>query len=91
MVIARLKALEPSEKLFYGIAAALLVVGVCLYLLTHQKTVDLAAGAATCSVDAGHTKANADGSVTILKGAIVECDRDVPAASSARFTLKQPS
>lgn len=88
MVIARLKAHDLSEKLFYGIAAVLLVVGVCLYLLTHQTAGELAAGAATCSVDARHTTANADGSVTILKGAIVECDRDVPTASSARFMLK---
>lgn len=88
-MLARLKKLDTSEKVLYGVSALLVVAGASLSLLTHQKSVELAAGPANCTVDAAHYAAQADGSLTILKGAVVECDRYVADPASMRFTMKK--
>lgn len=88
-MLARLNKLDTPTKVLYGVSALLMVVGAALSLLTHPKTVELAAGPASCNVDAAHYAALADGSVTILKGAVVECDRYISNPASMRFTIKK--
>lgn len=88
-MLARLKKLDTPTKVLYGVSALLVVVGASLSFLTHQKPVELAAGPASCTVDAAHYAASADGSVTILKGAVVECDRYIADPASMRFTIKK--
>lgn len=88
-MLARLKKLDTPEKVLYGVSGLLVVVGASLSLFTHQKSVEVAAGPANCTVDAAHYVAHADGSVTILKGAVVECDRYVADPASMRFTMKK--
>lgn len=90
-MLTRLKKMDTPEKVFYGVVALLVIGGVCLSFFTRQKTVELAAGPANCTVDAAHYSAHSDGSVTILKGAVVECDRYVAGPGAIRFTVKKAS
>lgn len=86
---ARLRKLDTPTRVMYGVSALLAEVGASLSFLTHEKPIELAAGPASCTVDAAHYAASADGSVTILKGAVVECDRSMADPASMRFTIKK--
>ena len=87
-MLANIKQLDTGTKLFFGALAAVMSVAAVLSVWTHQSTTELTAGPANCTIDSAHVKSNSDGSVVVLRGAIVDCDRFIADPANARFTVK---
>lgn len=87
-ILSRIKQLDTGAGLFFGSPAVAVVVVPALSALSHQETTEMSAGPANCAIDSAHVQPTNDGSMIVLKGAIIECDRIVGDSAKARFTVK---
>ncbi|MGF6996907.1 hypothetical protein [Paraburkholderia sp. GAS32] len=88
-ILSRIASLDGPTKVLWSVGVLIVVITCALSALTHKKSVELAARPVNCTVDADHYKQQGDGTVTILKGAMVVCDRYASADTPIRFTVKK--